>query len=126
MIRASFPRKPESRATRKHLLRDLPELGLGKFQGQGDNVVEKPSYVESEQAIYINGRQKFAPVPADVWNFHIGGYQVLAKYLKDRKGRELTLDEINNVENVANVLAFTLEQMEKIDAAYRAAFANAG
>lgn len=46
--------------------------------------------------------------------------------LKDRKGRELTLDEITNVENVANVLAFTIAQMEKIDEAYRAAFAKAG
>ena len=65
-------------------------------------------------------------MPPEVWNFHIGGYQVLEKYLKDRKGRTLTLDEINNVENVANVLAFTIAQMEKIDGAYQAAFANAG
>lgn len=42
-------------------------------------------------------------MPPEVWKFRIGGYQVLEKYLKDRKGRTLTLDEINNVENVANV-----------------------
>ncbi|HXI87630.1 MAG TPA: type ISP restriction/modification enzyme [Parvularculaceae bacterium] len=106
----------------KHLLRDIPGLGLGKYRGKGDNAVAKPRYSEAEQAIYVNEAQKFAPVPLEVWNFHIGGYQVLAKYLKDRKGRTLTLDEINNVENVANVLAFTIEQMGKIDEAYRAAF----
>lgn len=81
---------------------------------------------EAEQALYVNDTQKFAPVPPEVWKFHIGGYLVMEKYLKDRKGRPLTLDEINNVEYVANVLAFTIEQMEKIDEAYRAAFANAG
>jgi hypothetical protein len=65
-------------------------------------------------------------MPPEVWEFHIGGYQVLAKYLRDRKGRTLTLDEIVNVENVANVLAFTIGQMEKIDEAYLKAFPEAG
>lgn len=106
----------------KHLLRDVPDKGLAKYPVKGDNEVEKPRYSEVEQAIYINDAQKFAPVPKDVWEFHIGGYQVLSKFLKDRKGRTLTLDEINNVENVANVLAFTIEQMARIDEAYLAAF----
>jgi len=110
----------------KHLLRDIPDTGLGKYQGKGENHVERPRYAEAEQAIYINETQKFVPVPPEVWNFHIGGYQVMEKYLKDRKGRTLTLDEITNVENIANVLAFTIEQMEKIDAAYLAAFADRG
>jgi hypothetical protein len=61
-------------------------------------------------------------VPEDVWNFHIGGYQVLDKYLKSRKGRKLTLDEIDHVAAVADSLAFTIEQMARIDKAYRAAF----
>jgi hypothetical protein len=106
----------------KHLLRDVPALGLGKYRGQGDHEVEKPRYVEAEQAVYVNATQHFAPVPPDVWNFHIGGYQVIDKYLKSRKGRKLTLDEIDNVINVANVLGFTIEQMRMIDDAYRAAF----
>lgn len=108
----------------KHLLRDVPAFGLGKYRGQGDHEVEKPRYVAAEQAVYVNATQHFAPVPPVVWNFHIGGYQVIDKYLKSRKGRKLTLDEIDNVTNVANVLAFTIEQMRKIDDAYRAAFGD--
>lgn len=42
--------------------------------------MDKPHYVEGEQAIYINDAQKFMPVPPEVWDFHIGGYQVLAKH----------------------------------------------
>ncbi|RIA55403.1 type ISP restriction/modification enzyme [Dichotomicrobium thermohalophilum] len=139
-LRMDFPRIPfpEDKADfealselgwdliQKHLLRDIPDTGLGKYQGKGENHVERPRYAEAEQAIYINETQKFEPVPPEVWNFHIGGYQVMEKYLKDRKGRTLTLDEITNVENIANVLAFTIEQMEKIDAAYLAAFADRG
>jgi hypothetical protein len=47
---------------------------------------------------------------------------VLDKYLKSRKGRHLSLDEIDHVGAVADSLAFTIEQMDAIDAAYRTAF----
>ena len=38
------------------------------------------------------GTQGFLGVPENVWNFHIGGYQVCKKWLKDRKGRTLSED----------------------------------
>ncbi len=79
-------------------------------------------YSPDEQAIWINRTQSFAPVPQGVWDFHIGGYQVLDKYLKSRKGRELSLDEIDHVGAVADSLAFSIEQMAAIDVAYRQAF----
>jgi Type ISP C-terminal specificity domain len=84
--------------------------------------VETPRYAEAEEAVYINATQRFKPVPQAVWDFHIGGYQVLEKYLKSRKGRVLSLDEINHVSAIADSLAFTVEQMARIDEAYRTAF----
>ncbi len=57
-----------------------------------------------------------------MWDFRIGGYQVLDKYLKSRKGRTLSLDEINHIAAVADSLAFTIDQMARIDEAYRSAF----
>ena len=83
-------------------------------------------YSPAEKAVSINKTQFFKPVPQDVWDFHIGGYQVLDKYLKSRKGRALSLDEINHVGAIADSLAFTIEQMAKIDKAYQAAFAQRG
>jgi predicted helicase len=105
-----------------HMLRELPRLGLATYYGKGTHTVEEVRYSPQEQAIWINKSQKFAPVPQAVWDFHIGGYQVLEKYLKSRKNRVLTLDEINHVGAVADSLSFTLDQMMAIDAAYRAAF----
>jgi predicted helicase len=105
-----------------HLLREWPRKGLAKYHGKGDNTVEAVSYSPQEQRIAINKTQSFKPVPEDVWNFHIGGYQVLDKYLKSRKGRKLTLDEIDHVAAVADSLAFTVGQMARIDKAYRAVF----
>jgi len=105
-----------------HLLRNLPRRNLAAYHGKGDHAVECARYSETEQSIAINKTQKFAPVPNPVWNFHIGGYQVLDKYLKSRKGRKLSLDEIDHVAKVADALVFTIDQMSKIDNAYRAAF----
>jgi predicted helicase len=109
-----------------HLLREVPRKGLAAFHGKGDYGVEAVRYAAKEKEVWINKTQFFKPVPEDVWNFHVGGYQVLDKYLKSRKGRKLSLDEINHVAAVADSLAFTIGQMEKIDKAYRAAFAERG
>jgi len=59
-------------------------------------------------------------VPENVWNFQIGGYQVLDKYRKSRRGRELSLDEIENVLNVVKILHFTIARMQEIDETWRA------
>lgn len=102
-----------------HLMKsDEPRLQypqLGQYQVPGGNVVEKVFYTDSLQRLNINDRQYFAPVPEELYTFHIGGYQVLNKYLKDRKGRNLSLDEIENVENIVRVLAFTRDIMQEID-----------
>ena len=109
--------------TQAHLLRADPAADrLGVYHGKGDHLVEAVRYSPEEQAVWINKTQNFGPVPQEVWAFQIGGYQVLDKYLKSRKDRTLSLDEQTHVGEVAEALAFTIEQMEKIDAAYRAAF----
>lgn len=109
-----------------HLLRELPRTKSAAYHGKGDHTVEAVRYSLEQQAIAINNTQFFKPVPPEVWDFHIGGYQVLDKYLKSRKGRTLSLDEINHVAAIADSLAFTIEQMAKIDQAYIAAFPDRG
>ena len=109
-----------------HLLKKLPRQKWAELQGNGDAVVEAIRYSPQEKAIYINPGCSFAPVPEDVWNFHIGGYQVLDKYLKSRKGRTLSLDEILHIPKVVNSLAFTIAQMQHIDVVYLQAFPDRG
>jgi hypothetical protein len=109
-----------------HLLRQFPRKKLATYHGKGDHTVDAVRYVPADDAIAINTDQFFNPVPLPVWEFHIGGYQILGKYLKSRKGRKLSLDEINHVSAIADSLAFTIDQMAKIDAAYRAAFPDQG
>jgi len=97
-----------------HLLKEIPAEPKVEMT-KGSDLVAKPIYNSKEQQLYLNPQQYFAPVPEDVWNFHIGGYQVLDKYLKSRKGRHLSLDEIENVINVIKVLRFTIDRMQEID-----------
>jgi hypothetical protein len=109
-----------------HLLREVPQRGLAAYLGKGDHKVEAVTYSLGEKTVSINKTQCFRPVPQAVWDFYIGGYQVLDKYLKSRRGRALSLDEINHVSAIADSLAFTIEQMAKIDKAYQATFAERG
>ena len=106
-----------------HLLHpSLPRRGLAAYVGKGDDRVEAVRRDAADGTVWISAAQGFRPVPAEVWEFRIGGYQVLDKYLKSRKGRMLSLDEIRHVARICDALAFTIEQMTRIDAAYRAAF----
>jgi hypothetical protein len=50
-----------------------------------------------------------------VWNFHIGGYQVCEKWLKDRKGRRLSGEEIDHYRKIVVALQHTIALMDEID-----------
>jgi predicted helicase len=84
---------------------------------KGDNIVEKVRYDEKEQRVYINKTQYIEGVTAEVWNFHVGGYQVCEKWLKDRKGRALTYDESTHYQKVVVALKETIRLMAEIDKA---------
>jgi len=58
--------------------------------------------------------QYFADVPETSWNFHIGGYKVLQKWLKDRKGRTLNFDDLEHYAKVVSALSQTIELMQNI------------
>jgi predicted helicase len=57
----------------------------------------------------------FHNVPEEVWSFHIGGYQICQKWLKDRKGRTLSKDDIAHYQKIVVALAETIRIMQKID-----------
>ena len=59
--------------------------------------------------------QGFQGVPENVWNFHIGGYQVCEKWLKDRKGRSLSADDIAHYHKIVVALNETIRLMAEVD-----------
>jgi hypothetical protein len=99
-----------------HLLKhpSLNETEIG-FPVSGSNTVEKVRYDEETRRVYFNKEQYFEGVSKAVWEYQIGGYQVLAKYLKDRKKRELSLDGIEHYMRVAKAIERTIVVQGKID-----------
>jgi predicted helicase len=98
---------------------------MTRYPVPGDNEVEKghPRYDESTQRVYINkdkpGKrgQYFEGVPKEVWQFHVGGYQVLDKWLKDRRGRHLSFEDLSHYQQIVEALSATIHLMAQIDEA---------
>jgi hypothetical protein len=65
--------------------------------------------------VYINETQYFANVPEVAWNFYIGGYQPAQKWLKDRKGRELSTEDLFHYQKIIVAVTKTEGIMGEID-----------
>ncbi len=91
---------------------------IAKFQGSGDNRTKKQKYDPETKRVYINDNQYFEEIEKDVREYQIGGYQVLDKWLKDRKDRVLSVDEIKHYCRIVTVIQKTIEIQEAIDNVY--------
>jgi len=131
-LKIDFPRVPIT--SNQNLFQNLSEKGqalvdlhlmkskklnklITKMGGKGDNAVIGVTYKPIEKCIYINKDQYFEGVEQEVWEFKIGGYQVLDKWLKDREKakRNLSFDDILHYQKVVVALKETMEIMKEID-----------
>jgi len=97
-----------------HLLEsDVVEKPISKYPHTGTNVVGKIKFENGN--VYINETQCFEDVPEVAWNFYIGGYQPAQKWLKDRKDRELQIDDIRHYMKIIVALTETDRLMKEID-----------
>ncbi len=107
-----------------HVL-DSPEVSkfITHYPMPGNNQVEKgyPKFIVHDDnkngCIKINQIQYFDGVPLEVWNFYVGGYQVCEKWLKDRRGRQLSYDDLTHYQKVVVALKETIRLMKEIDKA---------
>ena len=65
--------------------------------------------------VWINGRQYFDGVPDAVWKFPIGGYLPAQRWLKDRKKRQLSFEDIRSYARIVFALSETRKLMAQID-----------
>ena len=104
-----------------HLLEN-PTLNtpITAYPKTGDNTITKPEYQLTDPKarlgkVKINKTQYFQNVPEPAWTFHIGGYQPAQKWLKDRKGRTLTPDDVTHYQKIIVALSETERLMGEID-----------
>jgi predicted helicase len=83
--------------------------------GWSDNTVWIDAPAKKKDVTQAPGSSGFKGVPEAVWNFHIGGYQVCQKWLKDRKGRTLTDEDIAHYHKIVISLSETIRLMTEID-----------
>ena len=101
-----------------------------RFQGKGNDKVEKVRYENPPSPpfakgglgglgrLYINNDQYFEGISPEVWKYQVGGYQVCNKWLKDRKGRVLLVEEIKHYCKIITALKKTIDIQAKIDSVY--------
>jgi hypothetical protein len=112
-LKTSYPIKGE----------DEIEKGMPKYFPKGvpglnpkDDVSTDRVYISQYYQFKGDG-QYFAGITPEVWNFHIGGYQVCEKWLKDRRGRKLEYDDIEHYRKVVRAIERTIELMRDVDKA---------
>ena len=133
-LKSDFPRVPitgkrslfaalveqGSRLTSLHLM-ELEGDGLPSYPRSGSDRVDGVRYTPPKGdvpgRVYINAAQYFEGVAPETWEFTIGGYRPAEKWLKDRKNRELSYDDIIHYRRICGALAETPRIMNRIDTA---------
>ncbi len=146
-LKTDFPRVPFTKD--KRLFKKLAEYGkrladlhlmqspeldfpVVKFQGtsacaeqsaagRGNKRVDKIKYDKEGESVYINNDQYFEGLEENIWQYRIGGYQVCNKWLKDRKGKVLSLNDIKHYCKLAAAIKHTINIQKSIDEIYNEA-----
>ena len=81
--------------------------------GEGNFEIIKIDFIDNK--VWINKDQYLEKIAESVWNFKIGSYYPIQKYLKDRKGEKLHLENLNLIEQQITAITFTIEKMKYMD-----------
>ena len=110
---------PGTRLVSLHLMETEDRRAGEAFPRTGSNQVDKVRYAPPTGGlpgrVWINHGQYFESVEPEIWMFTIGGYRPAEKWLKDRKGRTLSEDDIDHYRKIVTALAETRCLMVEID-----------
>ena len=105
-----------------HLMKS-PELvrTFSKYEIIGSDLVDRPHFkttVGGDGRVYINETQYFSNITREMWELEVCGYQVLKKWLNDRRKRVLTPGDIHHYIKICRALQLTIKYQEEIDVLY--------
>ncbi len=102
-----------------HLRMEAPAADRPAFPVAGSGSVTRVAYAapagNRPGRVWINQHQYFEGVPREVWDFAIGSYRPAEKWLKDRKDRTLSFNDVAHYQRICAVLAETPRLMARVD-----------
>src|SRR5205807_2051412 len=102
-----------------HLLKSkLLVKPIARYKGSGEDLIEKRVFDAERECVFINDAKYFEGITEEMWNYHIGGYRVLERYLKYRKGRQMT--DPPTYCKIATAIQATIKLQKEADEIYDA------
>jgi hypothetical protein len=96
------------RLRKLHLMQIKVPAELGIEPNTSDDM-EIGSIKYKDGVLHLNASKRLLGISADVWDYRIGGYQVLDKWFKSHRGEILTIDSFEHICNVVGLLAETIK-----------------
>jgi len=103
------------RLRKLHLMQvEVPVEGGLVIEPNTPSDMEIGSIAYKDGVLYLNANKRILGVTEDVWNYHVGGYQILDKWFKSHKGELLTRDSFTHIENIVYILTETIKVQEDL------------
>lgn len=96
-----------------HLMRETVHADLN-LEPNTSTDLEIGAIKYKNGVLHLNANQRIIGIPQNVWEYQIGGYNVLDKWFKEHKGQKLTIDTFSHIENVVGVLTETIKIRQEL------------
>ena len=95
-----------------HLMKTDKQMDL-KLQSSNNNLLIETIKYENE-ILKINKDTSITGITEDIYNYYIGGYQVIDKWIKSHKGEKLTIDYFNHIKRIAGIIEETINIQKQL------------
>lgn len=102
---------------RIHLMKDNVDISKIGYNIGSSFMIETPKYNDGVIQINKSGTE-ITNVPKKIWDMCIGGYQPLQRWLKDRKGEDISVENLDYLRSIVVRLEKTQVLMEQLDLIY--------
>jgi predicted helicase len=107
------------RLRKLHLMQELSPAELKIDPPTTDNL-EIGAIKYKDGVLHLNANKRILGIPVNVWEYRIGGYQVLDKWFKSHKGQTITIDDFDHIANVTGLLLETIKIQENLKGLHKA------
>jgi predicted helicase len=94
---------------------------LTTYPAKGSDIVQRITFDQKKKRIYVNEGQYFSNITKEIWDYKIGSFQVLKKWIESKINHQLSIDEIDTFQKIVNIIVHSLDIQSRIDKIYEKA-----